>query len=160
MIDGARQLPARHVTMRVPWHDKGWADHVCKTPSANTYCSVLRGIAAAKIEKEDDIAGAALADLPTERFPPCVDERGTFMAKRDIVLVKSHPYKQTSPDTHGHYAPTRLRILARSAACVPFAWMLRQSAEDKIAALQIGFDEEKEPKLSFETSWFQATTKA
>ena len=24
MIEGARQLPIQHLTIRVPWHDNGW----------------------------------------------------------------------------------------------------------------------------------------
>jgi hypothetical protein len=45
------------------WHDNGWSDHVCKAPSANTYCPILRGIAASKTDQEDEIAGTAVTDL-------------------------------------------------------------------------------------------------
>jgi hypothetical protein len=156
MINGARRLPSRHITIRVPWHDNGWSDHACEHPGANTYCSILRGIAAFKSDAEDTIAGQKLIDLPADRLPPCVDERGTFMSKHDLVLTKTHLYKDSNPKTHGHYGPTQLRLLARSPACVPFSWMLRERAEAKIEALQLGFDEAKEPELNFNTAWIQA----
>ena len=41
MITGARRLPIQHVTIRVPWHDGGWAGSVCTRPLDNTSCLVL-----------------------------------------------------------------------------------------------------------------------
>lgn len=33
MHRNARQLPTQHLSVRLPWHDTGWAGHVCQSPS-------------------------------------------------------------------------------------------------------------------------------
>ena len=42
---GARRLPLRHVTVRVPWHDGGWTGSVCARPLDNSSCLILPRIA-------------------------------------------------------------------------------------------------------------------
>tara|TARA_R110002020_G_scaffold133556_3_gene297995 strand:- start:124 stop:3681 length:3558 start_codon:yes stop_codon:yes gene_type:complete len=96
-------------------------------------------------------------------MPPCVDERVSFMANHDLVLKKKHPYKLSSPESHGHFGETTLRLEAFSAACIPFGWMLKSNVEGdqksgevgKAAALRLGYDPEREPELSFKTGWVQ-----
>jgi hypothetical protein len=31
---GARQLPVHHITMHVPWHDRGWSGSICANPQS------------------------------------------------------------------------------------------------------------------------------
>ena len=38
----ARRLPVQHLTIRVPWHDGGWAGTVCQRPPENRM-SLRRG---------------------------------------------------------------------------------------------------------------------
>ena len=38
---GARQLPLRHLSIRVPWNDTGWEGRVCKKPGENIACLIL-----------------------------------------------------------------------------------------------------------------------
>ena len=45
MIEGARQLPIQHITIRVPWHDNGWQGTFCRNPCNNTSCTILPRIA-------------------------------------------------------------------------------------------------------------------
>lgn len=163
MIEGARRLSPQHITIRVPWHDTDWTGRVCAAPSANTACIALSRIAKNKRHDEDSNAGRNFSDLEQSQLPPCVEERAGFMSQYDLVLKKEHPYKARSPETHGHFAQTSLRIEAYSAACVPFGWMLRRQVEgddrDKIMgkadALRLGYDPAREPELPFETSWIQ-----
>ena len=42
----AGAAPLRHLSIRVPWHDAGWAGTVCNDPTANTACLVLKRIGA------------------------------------------------------------------------------------------------------------------
>ncbi len=162
MIKGARRLSQQHLTIRVPWHDAGWNGRVCTSPSANTACLALSRIAM-QHKPSDALATMPFDDLEPADRPPCVEERVGFMSDRDLILTKTHPYKQSSPDTHGHFGPTQLRLEANSAACIPFNWMLRKSVEGdarsgdkgKAEALRLGFDPGREPDLSFETSWIQ-----
>ena len=163
MIEGARQLSRQHVTIRVPWHDSGWTGRVCSAPSANTSCLALSRIAAYKRADEDLFRNRAFVDLARSELPPCVDERACFLAEHDLFLKKQHPYKYRSPDTHGHFGETTLRLESYSAACVPFGWMLRGQVEGderwgavgKADALKLGYDADREPKLPFGTSWIQ-----
>ncbi|MDP3939129.1 MAG: RNA helicase, partial [Deltaproteobacteria bacterium] len=96
-------------------------------------------------------------------MPPCIDERVSFMADHDLVVKKQHPYKSSSPESHGHFGETTLRLEAFSAACIPFGWMLKSNVEGdeksgevgKAAALRLGYEPEREPELSFKTGWVQ-----
>ena len=163
MIEGSRRLSQRHITIRVPWHDAGWDGTVCKSPSANTSCLVLARIASGVRPDRDEFAGRAFDSLEITELPPCIEERGGFMSPHDITLKKTHPYKHSSPDTHGHFGLTPLRLEAYSAACIPFGWMLRRQVEGdqrsgdagKAQSLKLGYDSAKEPDLPFETSWIQ-----
>ncbi|MFC3637697.1 hypothetical protein ACFONL_09965, partial [Camelimonas fluminis] len=161
MIAGSGQLPWQHITIRAPWHDGGWNGRVCTAPSANTSCLVLGRIASVKRDNQDAVAGKLFDELAPSELPPCVDERVSFMCDHDIVLTKQHPYKLSSPTTHGHFGETKLRIEAYSAACIPFGWMLKANVEGdesecelgKATALRLAYDPEREPDLSFETGW-------
>lgn len=163
MIEGARRLSPQHITIRVPWHDTGWTGLVCAAPSANTACLALSRIAKNKRATENDYSGRRFVDLEQAQLPPCVEERAGFLSDHDLILKKDHPYKARSPETHGHFAETSLRLEAYSAACVPFGWMLRRQVEGddrygivgKADALRLGYDPGREPELPFDTSWIQ-----
>lgn len=163
MIEGARKLSRQHVTIRVPWYDSGWTGRICTAPSANTSCLALSRIAANKRADEDCLRKRAFVDLALSELPPCVDERASFLSEHDLFLKKQHPYKRRSPDTHGHFGETTLRLESYSAACVPYSWMLRRyvegderyGMEGKANALKLGYDAGREPKLPFDTSWIQ-----
>ena len=72
-------FPLRHISIRVPWHDAGWAGLVCQVPQLNGACTKLKRIAAhKKDDRELAIAGRTLDDLPHEQWPCCVDERAAF----------------------------------------------------------------------------------
>jgi hypothetical protein len=159
--------PLRHVSIRVPWHDSGWAGTVCKGPKFNTACLKLKGIAESKNEVEEEkVQGKTVKELLDAqlRLPPCVKERATFMANFDFSRQAEHPYTQTSPATHGHFRPTALRHPAYSAAAVPFRWMMRDVAfgnpKEGIVGLVDHYpleevDQKFEPTLSFDTNWMQ-----
>ena len=152
--------PLRHISVRVPWHDNGWNGSVCKNPKFNTACLKLQNISDSKDEKaEEAVKGLSLEDLIAkgDRFPPCVNERATFMADFDFVQDKEHPYVKTSPQTHGHFRPTRLRHPPYALAALPFRWMLRDEVFENLIN-QFPLDEvsqDLEPKLPFESAWFQ-----
>lgn len=158
-------FPLRHVSIRVPWHDAGWNGTVCKSPRLNSACLKLVNIANNKDEAaEESVAGKSIKDIPSDHVPPCVKERGTFMADAAFERFHEHPYSRTSPDTHSHFAPTTLRFPAYSAAGVPFRWMMKSvvfgEREKNTPGLIHNFpldtvDTGLEPKLSFETNWVQ-----
>lgn len=119
-------FPLRHVSIRVPWHDSGWNGTICGHPKHNTSCLKLINIAAGKQEAEEErIAGESLKEMSSAVFPPCVKERGTFMAPFALDRFHEHPYVKTSPDTHSHFKPTQLHYPAYAAAALPFRWMMK-----------------------------------
>ena len=170
LVDGARQLPRHHITIRVPWHDGGWDGTVCSRPLDNTSCLALKQIGASRRDEfEKGSAGKRLDDLVPADWPPCVLERASFMAPFQLSLTKRHPYTDLAPSTHGHFVPTGFDQPSYSAACVPYRWMLRNTVEgnaDKreiglAEQLRLGYIPDREPDIrnskgsKFRTSWIQ-----
>jgi ATP-dependent exoDNAse (exonuclease V) alpha subunit len=146
----------KHISIRVPWHDTGWDGCVCANPRLNGSCLKLKRIGQERDDTaEEAVAGRSLADLPQEEWPCCVAERVTFMAPFDYTRIANHPYKRTSEESHGHFAPTALRHPAYSAPAVPFAWMLREAMEELGETYGLDVRAEREPDLGFNTQWIQ-----
>jgi ATP-dependent exoDNAse (exonuclease V) alpha subunit len=149
--------PKKHISIRVPWHDTGWDGRVCANPRLNGSCLKLNRIGQDRNDiAEEAVAGQSLAELPQEKWPCCVAERVAFMSPFEYNRIANHPYKKTSEETHGHFAPTVLRHPAYSAPAVPFAWMLRESMEELGNLNGFDFRDEREPKLKFSTHWIQS----
>ena len=163
--------PLRHISIRVPWHDKAWTGTVCDAPTRNSACLCLKNIGAKKHEEaEEAIKGRSIESLEETQYPPCVTERATFMAPFSFTRHHQHPYSATSPDTHAHFKSTPLVYPAYSAGALPFRWMQKDlvwGKEDErwpIRGLKEDFPleeilESREPKLPWEKdrrgSWMQ-----
>ena len=151
MIEGARSLPVQHLSIRVPWHDAGWTGTVCKKPASNTACRALRRIADAKDDTAEAAdAGKSFTDLDPARLPPCVQERGGFVAPYSFTTTKQHPYSAGNPDTHGHLLPTPYTMPPYSAACVPFRWMLKEEVAKLVERYRMDYQPDREPDLGFD----------
>ena len=95
---GARRLPLHHVTIRVPWHDGGWAGNVCTRPLDNSSCLILPRIGEGRRDDvEAHCAGQRLDDLDRADLPPCVGERVSFMAPFALTRTMTHPYTEFYP---------------------------------------------------------------
>lgn len=161
---GARRLPTHHITIRVPWHDNGWAGSVCVHPLENTSCLILPRIGKSKCDAiEARCAGKRFDELNAGDLPPCTGERVSFMAPFELTRTMRHPYAESSAETHGHFVPTRFVQPQYSAACVPFRWMLRANVEGDTKRskpglaerLKLGWTADREPDLKFDTAWVQ-----
>ena len=156
MIAGARGLPTKHLSIRVPWHDSGWNGTVCAEPGSNTACRSLARIAEAKDDtEENDVGGCTFVDLARDKLPPCVEERAGFMAPDPLTLTKRHAYVKSSADSHGHFAPTPYTTQPFSAACIPFRWMLTKECTELVERYCVGLQPDREPELSFNSAWVQ-----
>ncbi len=167
LIQGARQLPLHHITLRVPWHDNGWNGTVCNNPCNNTSCLNLSRISEGKNDKkETSFAGQPIEFFKQEDYPPCVSEHATFMSKFDVSSSKYHPYSERNEETHGHFAETPFTFDAYSAAAVPFSWMLikhidgdeRNNIPSKSDILKFDYEVHREPELKKfknKTVWVQ-----
>jgi len=159
LSDGARQLPLRHLSIRVPWNDTDWTGCICKKPADNVSCLILRRIREQRRdENESKLSGKKWSEIDEEQLPPCVSERGSFMSPRELTRILSHPYSKTS-DAHKHLLPTPFRYPPYSAACLPFSWMLKEFAAEKYTGLELGFEPEREDRahdvMGFKTVWVQ-----
>ncbi|WP_439868025.1 AAA family ATPase [Pseudomonas syringae] len=146
--------PLRHLSVRVPWHDSGWAGTVCNAPQLNGACAKLNRIAGSKKDVDEVlIAGRSLEELPSEQWPCCVDERGMFMAPYEMDQIKRHALANVNKEHYGHFRPTPQRYPAYSAGIVPFRWMMRESIERVGGLLELDVDESREPELGYESTW-------
>ena len=146
----------RHLSVRVPWHDSGWNGHFCRNPLSNQACLALHHIGEKRDdEQESRHAGTAITDVPEQEWPPCVAERGMFMAPFPVRLPREIPYR--SPQ-HQHLKKTDLYLPPYSVPVVPFRWMLREMKEvpENEMGLELSYDDEpKEPDWLKDNAWWQ-----
>ena len=76
---------AKHLSVRLPWHDRGWDGHVCDRPSANVFCTGEYGLKAhgiregKKDDKEEELRSQPCAALRAANYrPPCLRTVQTF----------------------------------------------------------------------------------
>ena len=147
-----RILPMAHLSIRVPWHDSGWAGTICARPLDNSACLALRRIG----QQRDDafevaVAGRRMDELDPATRLPCVAEHAAFMAPFELTRTVTHPYS-FSP-AHQHFRPTPLRMAPFSAACIPYRWMLRESAVEIASELDLGLQLEAEERALAKMGW-------
>src|SRR5262249_53774149 len=76
---------AKHLPVRLPWHDRGWDGHVCAHPTANVYCIgeyglKAHGIREMKKDAEEELRHSQpCASLRADEYrPPCLQTIQTF----------------------------------------------------------------------------------
>ena len=144
----------QHISLRVPWHDHGWDGTVCADPQNNNACLRLRNISESRDDKaEAAICGQCMADHADKLS--CIGEGACFMSSQEVIRITEHPYKKSSPTTHGHFLPTEIRYPAYSFPARPFAWLMRDNLLAVKDAYNIDFQQEREPHLRFNTIWVQ-----
>lgn len=114
-VSGSRQLPMRHISIRVPWNDTGWQGCVCQRPSDKISCLILPRIRETKDDQlEEKLAGFSWKDLEQDQLPVCATERGSFMAPYDFSRAINHPYAEKS-SAHSQFQAAGYRYPAYSA---------------------------------------------
>ena len=152
-------FPLRHVSVRVPWHDSGWAGVVCSAPNLNGACSKLKGIGRSKIDAQEiKFAGKRLDEISVSDWPACVHERGMFMAPMEMDHVKRHALAEQMPKVYGHFRPTTQRYPAYSAGIVPFLWLMKENLQYYADSLDIDCDPDREPDLDYSSNWVHEAT--
>ena len=154
MHSAARQLPIRHLSVRLPWHDSGWTGSVCSAPSKNSWCMILKGIRKERKDAaEEAVAGRAWSDLGKAELPACLTERGAALNAKAYSICRRHPFAVSSVETHGHFDETELRLPPYSLQTIPFRWTRKEDAQAIADELSLPFDLAREPQLAFETVW-------
>lgn len=148
----------RHVSVRVPWHDRVWDGHVCDAPTANASCLALKLIAEARDDAvELALAGEAIDELPFDKAPPCIKASGGFLAGRPQTFQSVMSYSRWS-ESHRHMKPKTLHLPAFGAQLIPYRWMLRESGFPLAEELELDVrpdQEPSEPEFLQNTAWVQ-----
>ncbi len=122
---------AQHLSIRVPWHDNGWAGCVCNNPDCNQACRVLKNIALARSDlKREQCQQYASDEVSTDGVfvPPCLTESGMFMSEHRTVDIRNHPYYYDSH--YSHIAPTQVVAEPYSFLATPYKWTLRDASRE------------------------------
>lgn len=107
MSSGAtgRQLPLRQLSIRVPWHDSGWAGRVCQAPQQDGACLILKRIAESRDDRADQtLADRPIKDLSQEKWPCCVAERSAIMGDFEYTRTASHSYHGVGYKSRQYFA--------------------------------------------------------
>ena len=59
----------RNLSIRVPWHDRGWDGHVCDAPLANSSCLALKLVAETGATRSKVIYAGRLSTLSRRKKP-------------------------------------------------------------------------------------------
>ncbi|QFG37299.1 ATP-dependent exoDNAse (exonuclease V) alpha subunit [Paracoccus pantotrophus] len=154
MHRSARQLPVQHLSVRLPWHDTGWTGAVCKAPSKNSWCMVLKRIREERQDAaEEAMAGRTWSEVGETELPACLTERGAALNAKAYSLRSRHPFADSSAETHGHFAENEFRLPPYSLQTIPFRWTRKEDAQAIADELALPFDLAREPQLAFETVW-------
>lgn len=155
---------ARHISLRVPWHDNGWKGCVCSYPSENQSCLRLKNIYENRDDKlEEECRECELCQLECAKQIPCLREGGAFMSPDGISVMVEHPYTGYGYETHKHLLPTELRLPPYSYPARPYRWTMKQRwlytggytyIEDFALETGIDYHPEYEPDMKNKT-WVQ-----
>lgn len=119
---------AKHISLRLAWHEDGWNGHVCKKPKANTYCvgqhsypgSLINDARDLDWETKEDVAGCHCSTL--DGIPPCSYSINAFGAKP--VKGESKP-----PDFFKDNSEGVTFDIPESTACI---WPYEQMYSDDV----------------------------
>lgn len=145
----------RHVSVRIPWHDRAWDGHVCDRPMENNSCLALKLIAEnRKDEDEEKIAGEAFDNLSREQLPPCLRSSAGFLSRRSHNFDSVMAYAEWSPH-HKHILPRSVHFPAWGTLIIPYRWMLKESGFQIAADLELDAQRDSEPT---DPAWLKGTS--
>ena len=124
----------KHLSIRLPWHDRGWDGRVCNNPSKNSYCKGFHSVNAERIRGikndsiEETIKGQPCNELK-EYCPPCTETLNVFGTG---VVKHTHIPKSFILNT----SPKTVDIIPNSSGTWPFEdmwdeWGERREADER-----------------------------
>jgi exodeoxyribonuclease V alpha subunit len=91
-------VEAKHITVRMAWHDNNWDGQICQDPETNTYCVGAHSLLSGRIEKkrklefETSKKGSPVASLDPADNPPCYWSINAF-GKSPIKVIHRHAFQ-------------------------------------------------------------------
>lgn len=121
---------AKHISLRLAWHDDGWNGHICREPKLNTYCVGQQSYPGDLIahdrnlewEKQENVAGCHCSKV--NGIPPCSYSINAFGT--EAIRGESNPPDFFRDDSKG----IQFEIPA-ATACI---WPYEQMYSDDIKA--------------------------
>lgn len=96
----------KHLSVRIPWHDRGWDGCICNDPEKNTFCTSIFSVNANPIrqkrqelgeEWEEENKGKAVSEL--EEAAPCAQTINIYSSEPAIHIHKPREFLGTQiPD--------------------------------------------------------------
>jgi ATP-dependent exoDNAse (exonuclease V) alpha subunit len=154
-------MPTKHLSTRVPWHDRIWDGSICENVIDNSFCRILPNIDEHKTpDKEVVFSSRPISELDTKFWPPCMSERGTFLSKHEYVREIVHAYKQNGNKLFKDFLPGTYHHKPFTFNAVPFLWMMKDKeshSSDKAEIYDLDYDIKKEASvdIGFQTGWVQ-----
>jgi ATP-dependent exoDNAse (exonuclease V) alpha subunit len=149
---------SKHLSLRLPWHDRGWDGHVCDHPTANVYCSGEYGLKAHGIrDRKDDAEEEALSGRPCAGLggyrPPCLLTIQTFGGPKRLPFVHEPkaflenerfpvaPVEEpVDPYTAGTWPFDRVYRREEAQAGTPDVFVDRYSPDEAVQHISVFFD--------------------
>ncbi|MER7271181.1 AAA family ATPase [Micromonospora carbonacea] len=145
-----------HLSVRVPWHDGGWAGTVCQRPLDNASCILLKNIGDSRDDEYEATHAGKPIELVNPNRLPCIGERASFMSPHSYQLTKEHPYR-FSQALKGLLAPTPVVVPAYGVHATPYFWLHRKNVPTVLRAVDVDYREELEEfvneTLRFTPQW-------
>ncbi|MFK4661621.1 exodeoxyribonuclease V alpha subunit [Bradyrhizobium ottawaense] len=114
-----------HLSVRLPWHDRGWDGHICDQPELNGYCCGLRSVNAERIRTRDldEEANQRGQSVSGKSYrPPCTETLNVFG-------MEAVSHLHTPPSFIDGAQPTQEVYEPGSSGTWPFENMWLQSGE-------------------------------
>ena len=155
------KLPTKHLSVRIPWHDRRWDGCICDNPLDNSFCRVLSRIDAEKnVDAECEHCSSSYSEL--DFTPPCVDENGGFLSSSEFKRTLIHNYKKIGNPLFDDFRPVIFTHKPFSVSAIPFKWMLK-SKSDHVSEMAQRYSLEYDPDnedslcdlLGFRPNWVQ-----
>ena len=149
----------RHLSVRVPWHDRVWDGHVCNAPLENSSCLALKLIAEnRKDHVEEGIASEAFDKLQRENLPPCLRASASFLEFSCAHVRKRDGLLHMEQGSHAHPAPDYACAGLGVHWFIPYRWMLKEGGFKIAEDLELDAHSGREPTTPAwlnRTSWIQ-----
>lgn len=126
-------MPLKHFTLRVAWHDNKWNGTVCNNPEKNIYCNGYHSLLSDRIRREKEkllsteikFAGKPVNEMlkETGNIPPCFWSINVF-GKEEI------PVKHINPAARKELKPIDDILKANSMFSWPFGFSFVRGAKE------------------------------
>ena len=141
----------KHISIRVPWHDKKWNGSVCNCPKNNPFCMMLHNISEKKdIEKEQSLSGKTFFELSSQDMPACMTENGGFMSEKSFNRTFTHVYAWNKNNPQSKLLPTEISLNPYSVFGIPLKYLNKDSQEELDKRYP---NLPKDEEATFSTSW-------